>query len=168
MDEEKIIENCKKNLGRGRAVATGIGAFAHVIKNRGTLMRLRTEQGSITGQDLSGNWELPGGGVELQDFNGQNYQSAIFNTLKRELREETGLEIVSFPDPVLLLPAWLGKKDLIDLAFTAYLSWGNVKETPEFHRLLAEGKIKFFPAEEIESLNITSPRMKFLTYAAYI
>jgi len=168
MNTEKIIENCKKNLGRGRAVATGIGVFAHIAKDRKTLMRFRTERGSITGRDLSGNWELPGGGIELRDFDGQNYQSAILNALKRELEEETGLELVYSPDPFLLLPAWLGKNDLIDLAFTAYLSWTNVKETPEFRDLLAEGKIGFFPVEEIENLNITSPRMKFLTYTAYI
>ncbi|MBU0546778.1 hypothetical protein KKA72_01125 [Patescibacteria group bacterium] len=68
MIDEKILENCRKNLKRRRAVATGIGVFAAVMQEGKILLRLRKEQGSLYGKDLSGSWELPGGGVELNDF----------------------------------------------------------------------------------------------------
>jgi len=162
MDTEKIIENCKKNLDRGRTPATGIGVFVCVQEGENFLMRLRTEKDSITGQDLSGNWELIGGGVELQDFDGRDYQSAIFNALKRELMEEAGIKLLFLDPTLLLIPAWHGKNGLIDLAFVVKASWNNVKETPKFHELLAEGKIKFFTSREITDLNIISPRMRFM------
>jgi 8-oxo-dGTP pyrophosphatase MutT (NUDIX family) len=167
MDTDKILKNCEKNLGEGRAVATGIEVFAHITIGGEILVRKRTEQGSITGQDLSGKWELIGGAVRLEDFD-ESYQSAIFKTLKRRLMEEAGLELVSLPDPILVLPAWHGKDGLIDMAFTVYISWEAVKETPKFDALLDEGKIRLVLASDIKNLKIISPRMEFMIKMAYI
>ena len=98
-----ILAECKKNLDRGRAVATGIGVFAAFIKMgekadgfssaSQILLRRRLEKDSFLGQDLSGKWEMTGGGVELAHF-GEPYQVAILETLLQEL-EEAGLKMAA-------------------------------------------------------------------------
>ena len=98
-ENEEILASCLKNLLKDRAVATGIGLFALVVDPyQKVLMRMRAEKGSLYGKDLSGNWELPGGGVDLEDFPEEagNYQGVVFNTLKRELREETSSKALCF------------------------------------------------------------------------
>ena len=176
MDVEDVLKNCRKNLERGRAVATGIGVFAAVfeqecLSNRFVysfpykiFLRKRIEKGSLYNKDLSGSWELPGGGVEVVDFGDDpaDYMKAVFNVLRRELMEEGGLELTKLDSPLLMLPAWLPKGNLIDLAFIILIRRGFVRETPIFQEKLSQGLIGFFNQEEINALNIVSPRMKFL------
>ena len=127
-------------------------------------LRKRIEKESLYNKDLSGNWELPGGGVEIGDFGDDptDYMKAVFNTLQRELMEEGGLELTKMESPLLMLPAWLLKGNLIDLAFIVLIPRGFVRETPRFQEKLSQGLIGFFNQEEINALNIVSPRMKFL------
>ncbi len=166
IDKEKIVENVKKNLKRKRAPATGIGNFAAVNKGKEILLITRKERGSIIyGLDLTGKKELPGGGVDLEDFTG-DYQEVIFNSLKRELREETGLELIKL-EKIAMLPAWLGKEGLIDLAFVVVIPWEHVKETPEFKELYKAGEANFYKREDIEKLEITSMRMKFMIIKSF-
>jgi 8-oxo-dGTP pyrophosphatase MutT (NUDIX family) len=164
IDVEEVLKNCRKNLEKGRAIATGIGVFALVVKEGKFFLRVRLEKGSIYNKDLSGNWELPGGGVEIGDFGDDptNYTRAIFNALKRELMEEGGLELVKLDSPLLMLPAWLLKDNIIDLAFVVLIPWGSVQEMSGFHERLSQGLIEFFDKKEISALNVVSPRMKFL------
>jgi 8-oxo-dGTP pyrophosphatase MutT (NUDIX family) len=170
MEDRKIIENCVLNLGRGRAIATGIGVFAAVSYHRGRniLLRKREERNSLFNEDLSQKWELPGGGVEIQDFVTGDYTSAVFNCLKRELMEEAGLELVKLPSPLLMIPAWLSKEYVIDLAFVVplYIGEGHVKETAEYQKLSKEGKLKFSP-KSMEKISIISLRMNFLIQQAF-
>jgi len=91
-------------LKKGRAVATGIGVFAVVVKEGAPLLRRRIEEDSLYGQDLSGKWEMTGGGVELPQFKVKlgpeslsNYQQSIFVCLQQELSEEAGLKLLSLP-----------------------------------------------------------------------
>lgn len=66
---QKILENCEKNLARNRVSAVGIGLFVLIVKGKEVLLRKRTETNSlIYDQDLSGKWELAGGGVDLEDL----------------------------------------------------------------------------------------------------
>ncbi len=161
---DQILENCRKNLERERAIATGIDVFAAVFDSSGRniLLRQRLERGSLYGQDLSGKWELIGGGVEIDDFTA-DYTEVIFNCLERELSEEAGLELIKLPDPIPMLPAWLSKNNLIDLAFVVPLHFNkkDVKTGPNHFDMWDKGQVKFFP-EDIDNVNIVSPRMKFM------
>jgi len=172
VENEEILANCRKNLLKDRAVATGIGLFALVVNStQQVLLRNRVEKSSLYGKDLSGKWELPGGGVNLDDFPEEvgNYQDVVFNTLARELREETGLELLKSFRPTLL-PAWLRKDGLIDLAFVTVISWDKIERTEEFAEKHSVGEVGFFSMEllrdEKDYLNIVSPRMVFLVQEA--
>ena len=151
IDVEEVLRNCRKNLDKGRAVATGIGVFAAIFEQKSLpdriaftfpykiFLRKRIEKESLYNKDLSGNWELPGGGVEIGDFGDDptDYMKAVFNTLQRELMEEGGLELTKMESPLLMLPAWLLKGNLIDLAFIVLIPRGFVRETPRFQEKLS-------------------------------
>ncbi len=167
MEIQKIEEKVKEALQKGRAVATGIGIFGAVLRKNNILLRRRVEKESlIYGKDLSGKWELVGGGVELGDF-GEEYQSAIKNALARELKEETGLEINVERLPIVLLPAVLKKSSieklgLIDWAFAVPIDAKFTRATKEYERKIEVGEIRWISVEEIGSVEIVSERMKYL------
>ena len=161
-------------------MATGIGIFGLVFKEEGgtvkALLRRRLERDSLYQQDLSGRWELVGGGMELvhfQEVPRGEYQEAIWRTLRQELMEEAGLELLYGLNPLALFPAFLqrGYTDrgesheerlTIDLAFVTPLAWAGVKETDEFQRKMERGELHFFSKEELNTIEIVSPRTKFL------
>jgi 8-oxo-dGTP pyrophosphatase MutT (NUDIX family) len=167
LEIQKIEEKVRDALQKGKGIATGIGIFAAILKENKILLRQRVEKESlIYGKDLSGKWELPGGGVELGDF-GEDYQSAIKNALAREIREETGLEIDIEKVPIVLLPAVLKKSSieklsLIDWAFVVPIDIEFTKVTKEYERKIETGEIRWFPINEIDRLEIVSERMKYL------
>jgi 8-oxo-dGTP pyrophosphatase MutT (NUDIX family) len=171
LEIEKIEEKVKEALRRGRAVATGIGIFAAIFKENSILLRRRVEKESlIYEKDLSGKWELPGGGVELADF-GEDYQSVVKNTLVREVKEETGLEIDVEKVSIVLLPAVLKrssieKLSLIDWAFAVPIDAKVTKVTEEYKRKLEKGEIRWVPISEIDRIEIVSERMKYLIDSA--
>ena len=181
-EKEKILAECRKTLERGRAVATGIGVFAVIINHGGNpLLRRRLEKDSLYGQDLSGKWEMTGGGAELPHFTVKlgpadlsNYQQPIFACLFQELMEEAGLKLLALPQPLTLIPAWLwrpyedsvakGERITIDLAFSVPIRWsdGCLEETPEFGQKLVRGELVFVPAKKLPEIDIVSPRTRFL------
>jgi len=170
---EGILGVARKNLERGQAVATGIGIFAAVYTENGkVLLRVRTEKDSLYGKDLSGRPELPGGGVDIEDFEllipGESlkYTSVVFNTLRRELQEETGLLLQQVPE-LKMYPAWLLKEPLIDLAFVIPVELDCIKETEKYWKLRKKGLLRFFSKEELRDANIISPRMRFLIESAF-
>lgn len=177
IENEKILAECKKNLERGRAVATGIGVFTVLIKmdekvegfprSLQILLRRRLEKDSLLGADLSGKWEMTGGGVELAHFQGSPspYQVAILAALMQELKEEAGLVLATaFPKYSFLIPAWLfnDAKGIIDLAFVTPIPWRWVRETDESRQKFQSGEIRFFHPEELSKIEIVSPRTSFL------
>lgn len=173
IDKNGVLENCRKNLDRNRAVATGIGVFVAIIQKEEKnvlliLLRKRQEKWSLYGQDLSQKWELIGGGIELNDFStqvttqGTDYTAPIWKGLKRELYEEGGLNLSKLPEKLIMGPAWMSKNGIIDVAFVVPISWEYIEETPEFKKKLAEGELGFFSQEEIEKLDVVSSRMRFL------
>ncbi|MDD2696670.1 MAG: NUDIX domain-containing protein [Candidatus Pacebacteria bacterium] len=178
---ELILTASRKNLERGRAVATGIGLFVAMgNEEKKVLLRRRLEKDSLLGADLSGKWEMVGGGVEISHFKEeepvsanqrQQYQKAIWYCLSQELREEAGLMLKApLPKPLLLQPAWIlnEKNGIIDLAFVLSLPYKRqyVEETDEFRKKEERGEIRFFSVEELSSIEIVSPRMRFLLYTA--
>ena len=110
-DDAKILFECQETLKRGRAVATGIGVFAVVINKAGNpLLRKRIETDSLFQEDLSGKWELIGGGVKLAHFmaeTGPEDERAIFACLEQELMEEAGLKLISLPQPLMVVKDWI-------------------------------------------------------------
>lgn len=174
---ERILAECKKNLERGRAVATGIGVFAALIKMEEKiegyprllqiLLRRRLEKDSLYGADLSGKWEMTGGGVELAHFEGSTppYQVAILATLLQELKEETGLSLATaLPQHSFLIPAWHFNegKGVIDLAFVMPIPWRYTRETDDSRQKFQKGEIRLFHPEELDKIEIVSPRTRFL------
>ena len=169
--KEKIIRNVEKALKGERGVATGIGIFGAIFEKNKILLRRRIEKESlIYKQELSGKWELVGGGVELSDF-GEDYQSVIKNTLVREIREETGLELEIEEISIVLLPAVLKKssikdRGLIDWAFVVPIESKAIRETEEYKRKLKKGEIRWVPINKIDYVEFVSERMKYLAKIA--
>lgn len=181
-----FVLNFVKNLVRGRAGATGLGIFVLPKWRDNYLLRRRNEPGSLFGKDLSGEWELIGGGVELDDFatsctNVSDYQAPIIKAIDRELKEEACLALcVENPGALMkdLIPAWLLKNRIIDLAFVfpaKFVPQGYFSvEDPfyvnpvgtNFQKFIENGDLKFFSLEEIKKLNIVSPRMRFMIESA--
>ncbi len=180
-EKEKILAECNKTLDKGRVVATGIGVFAVVVNEAGPLLRRRIEKDSLYGQDLSGKWEMTGGGAELPHFTVKpgleglsNYQQSIFACLQQELQEEAGLKLLRLPQPLSFVPAWLWRpyeekeskeqRISIDLAFSVPLIWndGYLEETSDFKKKLQRGELMFVPARELPNIDIVSPRTRFL------
>ncbi len=164
IDREGILENCRKRLEKDGAVATGIGIFGAVIIDGKILLRKRVEKKSLYNKDLSGKWELPGGGVELLDFpsDPSDYQKVIATLMTRELNEETGLDLEAF-NPVLL-PAWLFKGEIIDLAFV--LPIVKISGTTRSKKMLRNKEIAWFSTNQLDKVDIVSPRMRFLIQQA--
>jgi len=76
-----------------------IGVFAGIInKTSGKLLlRRRTEEGSILpDKSFTGNWELPGGGVQEAEKISYAYLS---QELTREVKEELGIDVRIDPMP---------------------------------------------------------------------
>jgi len=174
---EKLVDNFRGNLARGRAGATGIGVFIVVFErfNGKTriLLRTREEKNSLFGEDLSGKWELPGGGLEIadlqafakDDFPLTKYTSSISLRLKEELKEETGLDLILHHTlyPLTMFPAWLYKNGLIDLAFAVPVDSSQVRETEISKELMRKGSVRFFTLAEIKEIEFIAKRMEFLT-----
>ena len=76
---DKILENCQKNLSRGRAVATGIGIFTAVFdaSDRNVLLRNRAESDSLYGKDLSGKMGVNRRGRRTGRFYRRLHRSGI-------------------------------------------------------------------------------------------
>jgi hypothetical protein len=121
---------------------------------------------------------MTGGGVDLSHFTAQldpeSYQQAIFMCLSQELEEEAGLKLISLPQPLSLIPAWLWRpyedketkeqRIIIDLAFSIPLKWedGHVQATKEFEEKIKKGEIMFIPIEKLGEIDIISQRTRFL------
>lgn len=184
VDTGKILAECKKNLERGRAVATGIGLFAVFIEEkdrlegqprniRALLRRRPTEEDTslISAGNFAGKWEMIGGGVDLADLEagGSPYRGAIYETLVREIREEAGLELQIPARFDALLPAWLfnNERGVMDLAFAIAIPKEYAVPTPEFDRKIQNGELRLFSPENLGKIEIVSPRSRFLINAAF-
>lgn len=182
-DKDRILVECARNLGRGRAVATGIGVFAVFIEERdrsqgeprnlrALLRRRPTEENTslIADGNFAGKWEMIGGGVDLADLeaSGSKYQGAIYEALVHEIREEAGLEFRTLPSFHILLPAWLfnNERGVVDLAFAVAIPKEYAVPTPEFDGKIQSGELRFFSLEDLGKIEIVSQRTRFLINAA--
>ncbi len=106
-------------------VKATIGVFGGIINKEGKLLlRRRTETSSIIpGKSFKGNWELPGGGVEVED--NMSY-SHLAESLEREIYEELGIELSIDPMPAMY-PVFYGK--LQDLAMVVLIT--NMPSEPK-------------------------------------
>lgn len=176
--KEKILLNCKNNVERGRIVATGVGLFALIYDSKTATLLLvkRKESGSLISDrtDFAGKYELPGGGIDFEDIpeDPKDYTGVFFNTLAKEIQEETGLILAVPTIDLLLIPAVLGKPQdgIIDLAFCSVMYLADLEGTEEFKKMDSSGEVKFFPIDDFFSdetfPEMISPRMKFLLKSA--
>ena len=178
MDTQRILAEAEANLERGRAAATGIGLFLVVIDEQGNpLLRRRLEQDSLYGQDLSGKWEMTGGGMELvhlekaesQEPEISRYVRPVLQTLAQELEEEAGLKLTgSFP--LVMTPAFIYReyeregepRTSIDLAFSTPIPLTAFEQTRVFHELMEKDGLMFVPRDKLGEIDIVSPRTRFL------
>ena len=161
IDIEKAKTNSLKKLDQNRAVST-LGIFARVRIGAKVLVIKRQEEGSLFNEDLRGKYEIPGGGVEVFDFE-EEYQSAIILALERELLEEAGLQLI--PEKlgdIKLIPAWLGKDGVIDAAFVIDVPECAVKKTKKFRQLIKDKLIQWITYQDLRELNFVSKRMRFM------
>jgi len=167
VESEAIISRARERLNQGGAVATGVGVFAAISHGRTVLLRRRVEKESpIYPGDLSGKWELPGGGMELKDL-GEEYQGSFKNTLEREIKEEVGLDAKLDFQEMVLLPAVLKlssieKSNSIDFAFVIPLPAITCETTSKYWEKITKGEIQWILIGEIEKIQIVSERMKYL------
>lgn len=179
---ERILAEARANLDQGRAIATGIGVFLVVVDEKGDpLLRRRLEKDSLYGQDLSGKWEMTGGGMEVEHFRfnnsieppGARYQLSILMAFIQELEEEAGLtpkvsDMGKFP--VVMAPAFLYReyeregnpRTTIDLAFSIPAPIAAFEKTEKFQELLEAGELMFVPRDKLSEIEIVSPRTRFL------
>lgn len=172
-----LLIEARKNLAKGRAIATGVGAFAAIVRisgvSRQILLRRRKEKDSIIyDKDLSGKWELIGGGVDVDDFvpGKDGYFGTITTTIRRETREEAGLNLYCWNFDGVAYKATLAKSDekqsLFDDAFSVLIRWRDDFETIEFSSMIEKGELCFVPVESLSRIEITSPRMRSLIMQA--
>jgi 8-oxo-dGTP pyrophosphatase MutT (NUDIX family) len=172
LEKERILEKVEEALRVKRAIATGIGIFGAIFNAdfQTILLRRRIEKRSlISSKDLTGKWELPGGAVELSDFD-DTYQGVIINALSREIKEETGLEMKVSPEfshfvpllPAILKRSSIEKFNIIDWAFVVPISVRRIQITPEYQRKINEEKIKWISLGDVGKIEIVSKRMRYL------
>jgi len=178
INKENLLAEAKRRIDYGGVIATGIGAFAIIIRSvcepemtTEILLRRRTEKESIIhDKDLSGKWELPGGGMKQDDLvpGGDGYFGSIARTLWREVREETGLDLLEWKLSGAIFPAMLareeGKQSLIDFALAVRINWKNDFATKDYQSRLQRGEIKWVKVGDLDKIKIVSPRMKFLIW----
>ena len=109
-------------------VKATVGVFAGIINEKGKLLlRRRIETGSITpGKSFKGCWELPGGGVEVSESMPYCH---LVNELKREIKEEVGIEIDSIDPMPDMYPVYFGK--VSDLALVTPINSDKEPTTGE-------------------------------------
>ena len=178
MNKDKILAEVQMNLGRGRAVGTGIGLFILVIDEHGNLLlRRRLEKGSLFGDDLSGKCEMIGVGMDISHFaqaetqepDVSRYHRPILETLIQEMDEEAGLNLVG-NFSLIMAPAFFSReyeykgeeRQAIDLAFSIPVPFSALEKTDKFTELMEKGELKFVPRGRLSEIEIVAPRIRFL------
>jgi len=92
-------------------------------------------------------WETFGGGLDF----GENLQEA----LTREIKEETGCEVLSVSDqPILALPRIVHNRRGMDWFYNFPIYYEVKFDTSQFDDSLQYSEIKWFTLEEIQELSI--------------
>ena len=95
--EESYLGQLRKLIGSRRLLTPGPRAF--IADDRGRLLFIRRRD--------NGRWALPGGAMELGE--------TVFDALKREVKEETGVDVLS----ATLIATYSGPR------FAGKDAWGN-------------------------------------------
>lgn len=153
-NEKEYISYMRKMIGHKRMMSAGLGCLIIDEKGR-VLLEKRTDNGKYC---------LPGGSI--------NFDETVLEGLKREIREETDIEIKE----ARLMMINSGKKqelvypngdvtDYVDLIFVSYV------RSDEIHMRITDGEsslLKFYSFDELppeeEMLRGTyAPLMKYLS-----
>lgn len=127
-----------KNNELHRVTATAI------IRKDGKYLIIRR---SLNKKAFPGKWTVPGGGIEVTDYinlpknNQDSWYYAIENALRREVMEETSLEIENIK--YLLDVAFIRPDDIPVITISYYCDWksGNIKlndENIDYKWIIAE------------------------------
>ncbi len=108
-------------------------------------------------QNESGNWELPGGGLDFGED--------IFEGLKREIQEESGLKVTHIEKrPIYILPCRFDKRRGMDWHYSLVLCYKIELENLDFTQSDECEQIGFFSKEELNSLNLEPQTEILKTY----
>jgi 8-oxo-dGTP pyrophosphatase MutT (NUDIX family) len=140
-----------------------IGVFAGVLREDGKLLLrkrvLPEERESITGKEVKGDWELPGGAVKKAEAFAIGHEGVFIEALKREIKEELGLEI-NLPKMAPMYPAALVKRfpdrEIADSAFLMVIQ-------PDQWRGEPKGIIKWVNPDELKELAERKPGDQLLS-----
>ncbi len=96
---------------------------------------------------LSGQWELPGGGLDF----GEDIQEG----LKREIEEETGLKVKSISDKPVYVWTWrFENKRNMDWYYSLVLAYRIELESLEFKATEECEEVEFFSKEAFENIEL--------------
>jgi hypothetical protein len=99
-----------------------IGVFAGIFDTKGRILLVKIETGSLTGE-----WDLPGGGVDAEKAKEALTERFLLGELEREIEEETGISLrLRIEASPILWPALLKGGD--DMALPIMV--GVVKSKP--------------------------------------
>ncbi len=119
----------------------------HRVSVKGLLVRDKKLLMVKESSELSGKWELPGGGL---DFGEQPYQG-----VKREIEEEMGLSVTSISEQPLY--AWTERfedKRNIEWYYSLVLGYKIELENLDFTPTAECEEIGFFTRQELQSLDL--------------
>ncbi|MBW6441274.1 NUDIX hydrolase [Patescibacteria group bacterium] len=142
---EEAINRIKKNPD---VVRPSIGVFAGIYNNEGKVLLKKRGKN----ETLSGDWDLPGGSVEVESAAVASDERLIGQELAREVMEETGIQIsvevmpAMYPavikggfDWAFVIPIYNIKRDETkgDYAFYSPKDLLRIAQLPEGRRLVS-------------------------------
>jgi len=141
-----------------------VGVFAGILNVDGKLLlRRRTlpeeEKSLISDKTVKRDWELPGGIVEQEEMLAASDEKGLIEALKREIKEELGLEIELFL-PLQVFPVVLAKeisgRITSDIAFLIVVQHGQWSGEPT-------GKIRWVDPWDLKELAENPPGEQLLS-----
>lgn len=95
------------------------------------------------------------------------YRQVIFNTVSRELLEETGFKIdFSSLATAVSIPALLREEGIIDIASVVVIHASALIPTKESEEKLRREEILWVPVKNMNAVDIVSPYIRFLVNQA--
>jgi len=121
-----------------------VGVKSIIIYNRKALLVKRIDSAGM-GTPHSGEWEFPGGVMEF----GENLHDA----LRREIREETGLEDIRIEKFLYAMTAKVSpERQIVGLGYLSYANSDKITLAPDEHT-------DFIWADKKQFINLLNKRM---------
>ncbi len=106
---------------------------------------------------ISGKWELPGGGLDFGED--------IYEGLKREIQEETGIKVKSISDRPMYAWTWrYENKRKMDWFYSLVLAYVVELENFDFNITEECEEIGFFSKDELSSIELNGQTNELRKY----